>query len=96
MKSASLLTGIILGGIAGATLGILLAPDKGAETRRKLTKNGMDLADALKEKYSELIDEVIEDYEFTEDDIYETGDEIASAIKSGKKKAQKAMNSEMK
>ena len=96
MKSASLLTGIILGGIAGATLGILLAPDKGAETRRKLTKKGMALADTLKEKYNDLIDEVIEDYEYAEDDIYQAGDQVASAVKSGKKKAQKAMDPEMK
>lgn len=96
MKSTSLLIGIILGGAAGAALGILLAPDKGSETRKKLTKKGMHLADALKEKYNDLIDEVIEEYEFDEDDIYEAGDQVSSMVKSAKKKVKKSLDSDIR
>lgn len=48
------------GAIAGAAVGILLAPDKGSETRKRiLTKAkdmGSDLSDAAMEKYDEFLE----------------------------------------
>ena len=35
----------------GAILGILFAPDKGTETRRKISEKGHQLADGVKEKF---------------------------------------------
>jgi gas vesicle protein len=50
-----------IGGAAlGATLGILLAPEKGKDTRKKIMARAQgfadDLTEAAKEKYNELID----------------------------------------
>jgi gas vesicle protein len=50
-----------IGGVAaGAVAGILLAPDKGSETRKKIVSRAKDLTDdltdAAKDKYNELID----------------------------------------
>lgn len=49
-----------IGGAAiGATLGILLAPEKGSDTRKKIMSRAKDIADdvteAAKEKYNDLI-----------------------------------------
>jgi gas vesicle protein len=49
-----------IGGAAiGATLGILLAPEKGSDTRKKILSRAQDLADdvteAAKEKYNDLM-----------------------------------------
>jgi gas vesicle protein len=57
-STGKVLLGILAGAAAGAILGVLLAPDKGSETRRKLMQKGEDYADALKDKFDELLDGV--------------------------------------
>lgn len=51
-----LLTGILVGAAAGAVLGILLAPDKGCETRKKVAKRAGEVGDELKTKFDEFTD----------------------------------------
>ena len=43
MNSGKLLSGILIGAAAGAILGVLFAPEKGTETRGKISKKGADL-----------------------------------------------------
>ena len=57
MNSGKLILGVLAGVAAGAILGILFAPDKGSETRRKIAKKGADSLDDLKEKLSEIMDQ---------------------------------------
>lgn len=40
MKKSDIIFGFLIGASAGALLGLLLAPDKGIKTRRKLYKKG--------------------------------------------------------
>jgi gas vesicle protein len=63
MNSGKLILGILAGLAAGAALGVLFAPDKGTETRRKITKKSVDLTDAVKEKINEFIDGIVDKYE---------------------------------
>ena len=49
---------LLLGAAVGGALGILLAPDKGSETRKKILAKGDDLTDSLKEKFQDFLDGV--------------------------------------
>ena len=58
MSSGKLITGILAGIAAGALLGILFAPDKGDETRKKISKKGNDLTDSLKKRYDDFAEDI--------------------------------------
>ena len=49
MSSSKVLVGFLVGAVVGGALGILLAPDKGTETRRKILEKGNDIGDSLSE-----------------------------------------------
>lgn len=42
---------MLLGAAIGAAMGILFAPDKGRETRRRLFNSAEDLSDELKNRF---------------------------------------------
>ena len=56
-SSGKVISALLLGAAVGSALGILFAPDKGSETRKKISTKGSDLTDAMKEKIQELIEE---------------------------------------
>lgn len=49
MKNNNVLLGILGGVAVGAALGILFAPAKGSETRKKIADKGNDLKDNFKD-----------------------------------------------
>ncbi len=56
MKTSNSILGV-LGGIGiGVALGVLFAPDKGTETRKKIKNQGSDLSDEIKSKFDDLMD----------------------------------------
>ena len=53
--SSKVLVGLLAGLAAGAALGLLFAPDKGTETRDKLSQSLKDLGDSIKDRAAEEI-----------------------------------------
>ncbi len=62
MANTKVLLGFLAGAATGALAGILLAPDKGSETRKKISKKTADLGDSLKGSFNDFIDGVKESY----------------------------------
>lgn len=49
-NTGKLIGAVIAGTVLGAVLGVLFAPDKGSNTRHKITKGAKDMAHDLKKK----------------------------------------------
>ncbi|HAF27873.1 MAG TPA: gas vesicle protein [Bacteroidales bacterium] len=69
MSSGKVLLGLLAGVATGALLGVLFAPEKGTEVRKKISKKGEDYADSLKKYFSEFIDSISEKYEQVEEKV---------------------------
>jgi len=84
MKNGKVLLGVLAGAAAGALLGILLAPQKGSITRRKIVRKGEDYLDGAKDKFDELLEEANARFE-------STLKEALNAARKGKEKASAAV-----
>jgi gas vesicle protein len=58
MNNTKVLLGFLAGAFAGSILGVLFAPDKGTETRRKISRKTADMSDALKEKVRDFAEDM--------------------------------------
>jgi hypothetical protein len=61
-NTAKILLGFIAGAAIGGALGILLAPDKGSETRRKIVEKGSELGDTISDSVTGFGEKVKEKF----------------------------------
>lgn len=54
---------LLLGAAIGGILGVLFAPDKGSETRKKIKAGKDDMTDAMKKKVNRFIKDVKSEYD---------------------------------
>ena len=59
MKTEKTILAVLASVAAGAAIGVLFAPDKGLDTRKKITKKGESLANALADKIDAKFDELL-------------------------------------
>ncbi len=58
MSTRKIVLGVLAGIAAGTLIGVLIAPDKGSETRRKIRQKGDDLVEGVKDGMTSMVDGV--------------------------------------
>jgi len=61
--TGKVIIGLLAGAAAGAILGVLFAPDKGSETRRKIAEKSKDVKDDIKNKFDEILEKTKEKFD---------------------------------
>ena len=84
MSSKKVIVGVVAcaatGVAVGALLGILFAPKKGSETRKKIHALGGKFGNLAKEKFNELLDGIIENFEGTKDEVSKLTQKVETKI----------------
>jgi len=90
-NSGKLVAAVLLGAAAGATLGVLFAPDKGSELRRRITSRASELGDNLmdginniKDRVSSAAGEVTDRAKGAADNVAQRGQELRSSMEGGR------------
>ncbi|WP_333809250.1 YtxH domain-containing protein [Flavobacterium sp.] len=69
MESTRTALSVLLGMGIGVAIGVLFAPDKGSNTRKKIMDKGKDYIDDLKNQLSELKNQATESYDNSEENV---------------------------
>ena len=91
MSTGKVLLGVLAGVAAGAVLGILFAPEKGSETRRKISKKGKDYADDLRNRFDEFLSTASETFERGKEEASEFTQNVKNKANSVKGDSKSSM-----
>ena len=85
MSSGKVLLGVLAGVAAGALLGILFAPDKGWNTRKKISKKSEDYVDALRDKFDEFLDNISAKVDEVKEEVTDFSEQAKAKVNEVKK-----------
>jgi gas vesicle protein len=91
MDSGKIILGVLAGAVAGTVLGVLFAPAKGSDIRKKICKKEEIERDMLKEKFNEFLNGISEKFDKTKNNVSTFAEqaktkleEVGKEIKSAK------------
>ena len=93
MSNSKAVLGFLAGAAAGAVLGILFAPDKGTDTRKKIARKTSDASESLKDTFGDFVDGLKDTYSGAKSQAKSVYDEGKSRVNDLKRDANQAMNS---
>lgn len=85
MKSSNTIIGLLSGVAVGAAIGILLAPDKGTNTRKKLSEKGNDTKKTIINGFKDLLETLSQSYDALESKaevLVQEGKEDLNSVKN--------------
>lgn len=83
-KTTDILLGFVAGAAVGAAVGILIAPESGEETRKKLNEDFLDIKKDL-EKHAEEVMDKVKDLKNSAGDIMDEVSKKAEEVKKNYK-----------
>jgi gas vesicle protein len=92
MSTGKLIAGILVGAAAGALIGVLFAPDKGSETRKKIMRKGEDYKDAVNDTFNDIMDKTSEKFDSMKEKVDDFMEKGKSKISDVKKNVNTTMN----
>ena len=87
MSNTKAVLGFVAGAAVGALVGILLAPDTGSNTRKKITGKAEDLTDSLKSSYDDFVTKLKNVYTSGKEEAEEIGNTVKSSVNTMKAEA---------
>ena len=88
MSKGKVILGVLAGVAVGAILGVLFAPDKGWNTRKRILKKGEDLTEDLRDKFEEFLDSLSVKADEVKEDISDFSEKSKSKSKSKEAKKE--------
>ena len=88
MNNSKVLVGLFAGVAIGATLGILFAPDKGTETRKKIKDKSDDYKQKATDKYGDIVDAAQQKYDTVRSKFNELTGRAENAVNGASEKVK--------
>ncbi len=88
---SKVLLGFLAGAAAGALAGILLAPDSGENTRKKIAAKAGDWKNAAKDSFDGIVDGVKKAYAGAKEEVDEFGEKAKAKANSARSEIRNAL-----